>query len=863
MAKRSTGRMKALSVSARISLFALALAAAGLVLYVLFLRGYDVPTTTYELSWWWLVPAFLAGEVFLVHLHFRRDNHSFSMTDVPLALGMLFVAPGGVLAAALISSALALGVYRRLTPLKVIFNVATVAFSVTVGLVVFRALAPDYHVMNARVWMATFAGVTATEMLAGVIVVAAISLAEGKFQPGRLPLVVGMLTVGALTNTSLSIIAATLLLQASGTAWLLLVPAGTLFMAYRAYLKEREKHDSLEFLYHSTRILSETPELEEAVAALISRAREMFRAESAEMLFATPDGIEMLRARITESAADTGPMDRVSDPAVLALSERFQVNSSMVLAKYPTGDAVVDAYLATNNMRDAMIAPLRGDGKPFGMVVVSNRVGSATFDAEDGRLFETLANHASVALENGRLEQSLAQLRELEKQLKKLAFHDPLTSLANRSLFAERVAAALAADREPGHDCAVLFIDLDDFKTINDTLGHAAGDRLLCAVAERLVDCLRPDDMAARLGGDEFAVLLDNVSSTAEVERVAMRIIDSMRTPVYFAGQEVHVRGSVGLAPGKSATTADELLGNADLAMYIAKSDGKGSYTIFAPSMRSEVAQRHRLKADLAKAVDRGEFVVHYQPIINLQSGLPVAFEALVRWSHPELGLLAPDTFIPMAEETGLIGVIGQLVLGDAATQAAQWQRDYPGAPIAVTVNLSPLQVRLPALVQDIAEVLRRTTLVPGSLVLEITESLMLHDAEASIDVLHELRALGLKIALDDFGTGYSSLGQLRQLPIDMLKIAKTFVEDLDGDGSTTAFTSAILALGQTLGVTTLAEGVEQPWQASELRRLGCELAQGYYFAKAMPAADVDGYLRRHLHAGADGDATNVYRLPA
>jgi diguanylate cyclase (GGDEF)-like protein len=666
-----------------------------------------------------------------------------------------------------------------------------------------------------------------------------------------------------MTNTSLSIIAATLLLQASGTAWLLLVPAATLFMAYRAYLKEREKHDSLEFLYHSTRILSETPELEEAVQALISRAREMFRAEGAEMLFATPDGSELLRARIGEDVVQPGPMDRVSDPAVLALSERFQTSPQMVLAKYPTGDDVVDAYLSLNDMRDAMIAPLRGDGKPFGMVIVSNRVGSASFDNEDARLFETLANHASVALENGRLEQSLAQLRELEKQLKKLAFHDPLTSLANRSLFAERVAAALAADREPGHDCAVLFIDLDDFKTINDTLGHAAGDRLLCAVAERLVDCLRPDDMAARLGGDEFAVLLDNVANIAEVERVAQRIIDSMRSPVYFGGQDVHVRGSVGLAPGRSATSADELLGNADLAMYIAKSDGKGSYTIFAPSMRSEVAQRHRLKADLAKAVDRGEFVVHYQPIINLQSGLPVAFEALVRWSHPELGLLAPDTFIPMAEETGLIGVIGQLVLGDAATQAAQWQRDYPGSPIAVTVNLSPLQVRLPALVAEVSEVLRRTTLIPGSLVLEITESLMLHDAEASVEVLHELRALGLKIALDDFGTGYSSLGQLRQLPIDMLKIAKTFVEDLDGDGSTTAFTSAILALGQTLGVTTLAEGVEQPWQASELRRLGCELGQGYYFAKAMPAADVDGYLRRHLHAAVAADPANVYRLPA
>ena len=860
---RMIRRMRALDVSARICLFAAALAGAAAVLFTLYLRDVSAPTVSGLETWWWLVPAFLAGEVFLVHLHFRRDNHSFSMTGVPLALGMLFVAPSGVLAAALISSALALGVYRRLSLLKVLFNVATVAVTVSLGLIAFHAIAPTYTGMSVRVWIAAVVGVTTTEVVAGLIVVIAISLAEGKFQPGRLPLIVGMASVGAFTNTSLSIIAGTLLLESPATAWLLLVPGATLFVAYQAYLREREKHDSLEFLYHSTRILSETPELGDAVTALISRAREMFRAESAEMLFFTADGGEMLRSRITEDEAESGSMVRIDDPLVIALSERFQHESKTLLVRHPTGDPDVDAYLVNNGMRDAMVAPLRGEGRPFGMVVVGNRVGSATFDSEDARLFETLANHASVALENGRLEQSLAQLRELEKQLKKLAFHDALTNLANRSLFAERVGESLRAERAHGYDCAVLFIDLDDFKTVNDTLGHAAGDRLLCAVAERLVSCLRPDDMAARLGGDEFAVLLDNVANAAEVESVATRIIDSLRAPVYFGGQEVHVGGSVGIAPGSSATTADELLGNADLAMYIAKSEGKGAYATFAPAMRSDVAQRHRLKADLAKAVDRGEFVVYYQPIIDLRTGLPVAFEALVRWSHPELGLLAPDTFIPMSEETGLIGVIGQLVLGDAATQAAQWQRDYPGEPVAVTVNLSPLQVRLPALVGDVAEVLRRTALAPGSLILEITESLMLHDAEASVEVLHELRALGVKIALDDFGTGYSSLGQLRQLPIDMLKIAKTFVEDLDGEGSTTAFTSAILALGQTLRVTTLAEGVEKPWQASELRRLGCELGQGFYFAKPMPAAEVDGYLRRHLRPGASEDGTNVYRLPA
>jgi diguanylate cyclase (GGDEF)-like protein len=849
------------SVAVRIRLLSCALAAVAVAVYLTTLRGVGVPSATFQLPWWALMPLFVAGEVFLVHLHFRRDNHSFSMTDVPLALGMLFVPPSGVLAASLLSSLLSLGVYRRLSAVKMVFNVSSGMCSVSVGLVVFHAIVPSYAAVTGAVWIGIFAGVVTAALLAGITVVLAISLAEGSFQVDRLPLILTLQAAGAFTNTSLGLIAGTLLLMAPSTAWLLLVPAATLFAAYRAYMREREKHDSLEFLYHSARILSETPELDAAVSALVARAREMFRAELAEMLLATPDAQDMLRARIADDDAEPGPMERIADPVVLALQAHLQSRPEVTLAKAPTGDAVVDAYLAANDLRDAIIAPLRGDGQSIGLVIVGNRVGGATFDAEDSRLFATLANHASIALENGRLEQSLSQLRELETQLKKLAFHDPLTGLANRSLFAERVAAALATERADGHDCAVLFVDLDDFKTINDTLGHAAGDRLLCAVAERLVDCVRPDDTAARLGGDEFAVLLDDVADTAEVERVATRITEALRTPVVFAGQEVTVGASVGIAPGASARSADELLGNADLAMYIAKSEGKGSYAVFEPPMRAEVAKRHHLKADLVKAADRGEFVLHYQPIVDLQTGRPVAFEALIRWSHPQFGLLLPDSFIPIAEETGLIGLIGQLVLRDAATQAAQWQRDFPGQAVSVNVNLSPLQVRLPALVEDVAEVLRRTALRPGSLVLEITESLMLHDAAASVQVLRRLRALGVRIALDDFGTGYSSLGQLRMLPIDMLKIAKTFVEDLDGHGETTAFTSAIVALGQTLGVTTLAEGVEQPWQASELRRLGCELAQGFYFAKAMPAGDVDGFLRRHLDA-ADGAAT-IYRLPA
>jgi len=394
----------------------------------------------------------------------------------------------------------------------------------------------------------------------------------------------------------------------------------------------------------------------------------------------------------------------------------------------------------------------------------------------------------------------------------------------------------------------VLFIDLDDFKIVNDTLGHAVGDELLKVVAERISGALRADDTAARLGGDEFAVLLEGVGDTEDAQMVASRITEALRLPLTLAGQDVRVGASIGIAPATDDTTSDELLRNADLAMYMAKAQGKGSFQLFAPSMSAEVAARHRLKADLELAVERGEFKVYYQPIIELATSLPVAFEALVRWQHPELGLLGPDTFIPMAEETGLIAEVGRLVLAEAVGQAAEWQRSYPQAtPLYVTVYLSPLQVRLPDLVGQVADMLTSSRLEPGTLVLEITENLMLRDADAAIEVLQPLRSLGVRLALDDFGTGYSSLGQLRRLPVDMLKIAKTFVDDLDGKGENSAFASAILALGVTLQLTTLAEGVEQSWQVAELRRLGCSLAQGFHFARPMPVDRVEHYLAEHF----------------
>ncbi|MDX6244588.1 MAG: hypothetical protein QOE76_2311 [Frankiales bacterium] len=850
-----TTRLRALSRAASIGLLTAAMLAVTAGIYLGDLRGQPASTHSFHIAWWALAPLVYLAEVSLVHLHFRRDNHSFSLGEVSLVLALLFSPSWEILLGQALGMLLAFGVHRRMSMLKLMFNLAVGSLGAITAVAVFHALEPSYTTIGPQVWLAAFVAAISSALISGVSVVAAISLSEGRLQPDRLRTVLTMATVAAITNTSLALIAGTLLLRSPETTYLLLVPIATVFLSYGAYLREREKHESLEFLYASTRILSETPELEQAVVALVSQARDMFRAESAEMYFVIGEGPEMLRTRVSEDGA-AEVMTAVDEPSVHRLWHRLAGHSQTLLLQAPTADAEFDAFLTEQGLQDAMVTSLRGENRAFGMAVVGNRIGGVSFDSEDARLFETLANHTSVALENGRLEQSLTQLRELEQRLKHLAFHDPLTGLGNRMLFAQHVETAIAQSSR----CAVLFIDLDDFKTVNDTLGHAAGDQLLVAVAERITSCLRPEDHAARLGGDEFAVLLEGVADTEDAQMVASRITDALRLPLKLIGQDVRVGASIGIAPAVESITSDELLRNADLAMYMAKAQGKGSFQLFAPSMSAEVAARHRLKADLELAVERDEFQVYYQPIIELATGLPVAFEALVRWQHPELGMLLPDTFIPMAEETGLIAEVGRLVLAEAVGQAAAWQRAYPRAtPLYVTVNLSPLQVRLPDLVGQVADMLTSSRLAPGTLVLEITENLMLRDADAAIEVLHQLRSLGVRLALDDFGTGYSSLGQLRRLPVDMLKIAKTFVDDLDGRGENSAFASAILALGVTLQLTTLAEGVEHSWQVAELRRLGCSLAQGYHFARPMELDLVDDYLAGHF----DSALGQVIAFPA
>ncbi|MGI9612739.1 MAG: putative bifunctional diguanylate cyclase/phosphodiesterase, partial [Acidimicrobiales bacterium] len=421
-----------------------------------------------------------------------------------------------------------------------------------------------------------------------------------------------------------------------------------------------------------------------------------------------------------------------------------------------------------------------------------------------------------------------------QEQLRYDAGHDSLTGLTNRMLFSEQIETGL--ERTPD-DVAVLFIDLDDFKNINDSLGHAAGDALLAEVANRLVACVGPDDTVARFGGDEFAVLLTTDTQRRNIAALARRALETIHDPIDLGVRNVRASASIGIATSEHTEDTESLLRNADVAMYLSKMRGKGRFEFFEAQMHEEAIERLELRADLQRAIDENQFVLHYQPIFDLDTGKVSLVEALIRWKHPERGMIQPDRFIPLAEESGMIVTIGDWVLREACVQAANWEKIPGCADISVTVNLSMRQLQDMQLVNSLTRALKDSGLDASRLVLEITESMLALDPERSAETLGQLKTIGVKLALDDFGTGYSSLSYLRSFPVDSIKIDRSFISELHRSSTSTALIDAVVNLAEALGAYTVAEGIEYSDQAHLLRKLGCDRGQGFYFCRPLVAA--------------------------
>ena len=545
--------------------------------------------------------------------------------------------------------------------------------------------------------------------------------------------------------------------------------------------------------------------------------------------------------------------DRLITLGVYPTDRRATLDTSYPLADYPATRRVLEsaealivdvadpsadpseaAYVRSLGQRSMAIVPILAAGKAIGTIeLMSDR--SGTFGERDIELAATLASEGGMILENARLYEAISHQ----------ALHDALTGLANRVLFRDRVANALRRSHDrKGRPFAVLFIDLDDFKSLNDTLGHAYGDEVLVVIAQRVADSLRPSDTAARLGGDEFAVLLDDIDNEAAALSIATRLADALRASMTVVHVPTKISASIGIAlSGHEDETADDLLRDADLAMYAAKMSSRGRAQVYHSALRARSAARRELAARLRGVEQRGELRLDYQPIVELVSGAVVGLEALVRWQPPDRPLLMPEQFVDLAEETGDIVPMGRWILLESCRQVRAWQVRLGLPSLQISVNLSARQFQEFDIVPCVQAVLAETGLAPESLILEITESGLMQRTAGTIDRLGELRSLGVHLAIDDFGTGYSSLSYLERFPVDTIKIDRSFIVGMTATRERPAITKAIVELGRTLGLRVVAEGIERPDQAEWLISLGCPYAQGFLFSRPLGADAAEAYL--------------------
>jgi diguanylate cyclase (GGDEF)-like protein len=821
-----------LGLEAKIWLLTAAVAAAAAGAYLGLVEPLGTGPSELDVPWWLVAAAFAAAERWVVHLHFRRSTHSLSLGELPLVAGLLFLPAHELVIAGLVGSSVALAFDREIPTFKAFFNLAQFTLGTCVALFVVEGLVTVRDPLDPVVWIAIFGAVSAATLVADICVGAAVTIAEGSLEAHqRIDMLLTNWTV-ALSNTCLALaIAAVVSAQPEGG--LLLVPPTLLLMAaYRAYLSERRRNSELEFLYEATRTLSRSSEIVPELEALLARTASAFRVGAVDLVLFSAEPNRSARSSLGRDG-ERRMLEPIDEPLADSLrSLAAGLTGPMEIQRvFDTGQR---DYFRSRGMESGVVAPLHGEAGCVGLFSIAGRESvDRSFSDEDLRLLETLTGNVTVALQYDRLEQAVRQLESLQQELERKALYDSLTQLANRSLFHNRVEHALHS-RRPG--VCVLLLDIDEFKAINDSHGHHAGDELLRAVADRLRSCLREGDTAARLGGDEFALLLDRSGGEVDAVTVAKRLLEDFEGRVDVAGERVRVHVSIGIAigaPGKDSP--DEMLRKADVALYEAKRRGKNQYRIFHPSMRDALRKRRTLAFELERAVSDEELSVVYQPVVSLADCRPVALEALVRWNHPERGMVQPSEFIAFAEETGAVVEIGAIVLERVVEQAARLR-------MPIHANVCAPELIDPGFLDRVDALIDIHQLPPELLVFELTERAFVGDDPVPIAVLEAIHERGMGVAVDDFGTGYSSLAYLSRLPVDTMKIPKQFIDEVTGSREHHALARAVIELGSALDLKVVAEGIETPEQIAALRAFGCDFGQGYFYG--MPT-DADVALRR------------------
>jgi diguanylate cyclase (GGDEF)-like protein len=820
----------------RVSGLILILAALATVVWSQVARLPGNRSDTY-LNWIILAALSAAAERFVLHIQLRREAQAVSLSEIPQVLGLFLVAPLDFGIGRTLGMLVACVLWRRSTPIKTAFNTVQVAVESGVAVLVFHGMLRLLGGGTPGLWAAAVAATGVVGALSALSITTVVALVDGSLRRRDL---VREPAGGALTSAVAAIpglIAVALVEQSPWNALLAVTALAGLAIGYRAYAGLSERHLSLERLYRFSQVVSDRPEVDQVLQTILAQATEVLQAERARVLFLPgEDDASGVMVTIGGDGKLTRTADEVDVPGPWA---RVIRTGEPVLITRNTRAAAEQRFLLEERLRDTMIVPLRGDAGLIGALMVADRLGEVrTFDDDDVKLLETVANHASIALRNG----------QLVDQLRHEAAHDALTGLPNRAALRRRLDGLLQA-RTTGH-VAVMLMDLDDFKNVNDTLGHHHGDALLEHVARVLRAAVPADVLVSRLGGDEFAVVVPDVVQREHVMAMAEQLLAALRTPATVDGIKLEVGASLGIATAPDdANDVATLLRHADMAMYQAKNTHRG-IAVFDPSGKvPESPAQLALAGELRQALVRGELQLYVQPKADAVSGEVVGAEALVRWQHPQHGLIMPDEFIPIAERNGLIRTLTAEVLRAAITAATSWDR--AGIGVSIAVNLSPRSLVGTELAAQVATLLADHEARPGLLTLELTESSMMTDPHGVAILMAELHRMGVRLSIDDFGTGYSSLSTLRKLPLDEVKIDKSFVMGLEDNADDETIVRSVVDLALNMGLDVVAEGVENAQVWRKLRQMGCTQIQGYYLTRPIPAADfpawLTNYRRNHL----------------
>jgi diguanylate cyclase (GGDEF)-like protein len=818
------------SAHARVWALIASLAWVAVALFFGGVRHLELAVVGPEVPWWVLLAGFVVAELLVVYVRLGPATQALSLVEVPLIAALYAFDPVALVVVRVVAALYVKAVHWRQKKVKLAFNVVWAAVETQVALLVWHGVVGEGNPLGPRGWLATLAAIGVMDLLSSAAIAGVIALSEGRAQRGlwRYGVAGGAFTV--IANTGLGIVIVTMLAADWRSLWAAGVVGAVLVIGFRAYHSVQVRHDNVASLYRFTRSIGVQADAGSVARVLAEHARELSGAGIAEVMLKGSGAVSATRLLLMGDGEPVAERPAASCLADLCTGPRPDGSVLYARGRQP-------AALRAAGLRDALVVQLTGETSPVGTILVAHGVDDhGAFDATHVTLLETLANHASVALENARLVEDLkAQVGVNRHQ----ALHDTLTGLPNRRLFTLRIADCLA---EHG-DGAVLVLGLDGFKNVNDTLGHEVGDRVLQEVGARLQATLSAEGTVARLGGDEFALLLPGLRHAADAVEAAGRVHAALQMPAEVGELRMAVGASIGiaLAPHHGAD-ADVLLQRGDAAMYMAKERGR-STEVYDGELDRHNPRRLELGVALQVAVAARDLTLHYQPKIDLQSRDVVGVEALLRWQHPDHGFVPPDEFIPIAEQTGLIVPITDMVLEMALRQCRAWHD--MGLALGMAVNVATQCLLDGAFPERVEALLAGTGVAPQSLTLELTETGMLTESARTKEVIMRLHAIGVALSIDDFGTGHSSLSRLRQLPVQELKVDRSFVGNMLVDADDDAVTRSTIDLGRNLGLRVVAEGIEDEATLERLRQLGCDAGQGFGISRPVDAGALQDWLER------------------